>query len=66
MDYNTVFYFNLVVSVVLYGILYAAAPWISDFFHQPVLVEVTRVIGVVLLINVFFLFCVLNLNRFYE
>lgn len=53
VDYNTVFYFNLVVSVVLYGILYAAAPWISDFFHQPVLVEVTRVIGVVLLINAF-------------
>ena len=51
VDYNTVFYFNLVVSVAMYALLYVAAPWISEFFRQPVLVKVTRVIGVVLLIN---------------
>ena len=51
VDYNTVFYFNLVVSVLLYGLLYIGAPWISDFFHEPLLVDVTRVVGVVLLIN---------------
>lgn len=53
VDYNTVFYFNLVVSVAMYALLYVAAPWISEFFRQTILVEVTRVIGVVLLINAF-------------
>lgn len=53
VDYNTVFYFNLVVSVAMYALLYVAAPWISEFFRQPILVEVTRVIGMVLLINAF-------------
>ena len=35
VDYNTVFYFNLVVSVAMYALLYVAAPWISEFFRQP-------------------------------
>ena len=51
IDYNTVFYFNLFVSIILYILLYAISPAISDFFKEPVLVEVTRVIGWVLIIN---------------
>ncbi|PID90758.1 MAG: flippase [Bacteroidetes bacterium] len=51
LDYNTVFYFNLVVSAVLYVGLYFLSPFIADFFGQAILVPVTRVIGVVLVIN---------------
>lgn len=51
IDYNTVFYFNLIVSIVLYALLYIASPVISLLFKEPVLIEVTRVIGVVLIIN---------------
>lgn len=51
VDYNTVFYFNLIVSILVYAILYIASPVISVFFKEPVLVEVTRVIGWVLIIN---------------
>lgn len=51
IDYNTVFYFNLVVSVVLYILLFLFSPAISIFFKEPVLVEVTRVIGWILIIN---------------
>ena len=40
IDYNTVFFFNLVVSVVLYVLLYATAPFISTFFKEPILVDV--------------------------
>jgi O-antigen/teichoic acid export membrane protein len=51
IDYNTVFYFNLVVGLFFYCVLYFCAPVISSFFKEPILIPVTRVIGVVLLIN---------------
>lgn len=51
VDYNTVFYFNLIVSLFLYLILYVSAPAISVFFKEPVLVDVMRVIGCILIIN---------------
>lgn len=51
IDYNTVFYFNLVISILLYSVLYLSSPFISDFFKEPVLIDITRVIGVVLVIN---------------
>ena len=51
VDYNTVFLFNLVVSGLLYIVLFFAAPVISVFFKEPLLVEVMRVIGWVLVIN---------------
>jgi O-antigen/teichoic acid export membrane protein len=51
IDYNTVFYFNLVVGFLFYAILYLCAPVISSFFEEPVLIPLTRVIGVILIIN---------------
>ncbi|NLZ96053.1 MAG: lipopolysaccharide biosynthesis protein, partial [Bacteroidales bacterium] len=51
IDYNTVFYFNLVASFVLYGLLYILSPTISTFFKEPILLNVTRVIGWMLIIN---------------
>lgn len=51
VDYNTVFFFNLVVSFILYIVLYVAAPAISIFFKEAVLTEVLRVIGWVLVVN---------------
>lgn len=51
IDYNTAFYFNLVVSLLLYVILYLAAPSISVFFKEPILINVTRVIGLIIPIN---------------
>lgn len=51
VDYNTVFLFNLLVSGLLYVVLFFAAPSISRFFKEPLLVEVMRVIGWVLVIN---------------
>ena len=51
VDYNTVFFFNLVVSAVLYVVLFLVSPAISVFFKEPLLIEVMRVIGWVLVIN---------------
>lgn len=51
IDYNTVFYFNLVVSLFLYLVLFLCAPVISTFFKEPILIDVMRVIGWILVIN---------------
>ena len=53
IDYNTVFYFNLLISFALYIIFFLSAPFISNFFHEPILIGVVRVMGLVLIINAF-------------
>ncbi|MDE6342750.1 MAG: lipopolysaccharide biosynthesis protein [Muribaculaceae bacterium] len=51
LDYSTVFYFSIVIGVILYLILYVAAPWIADFYSQPILTQITRVYMLTLVIN---------------
>lgn len=41
-DYNAVFWFNILVSLLMYACLYVCAPSIASFFNQPVLVELSR------------------------
>ena len=41
-DYNAVFWFNILAGGIMYAILFFCAPIIAWFFHQPVLVEVSR------------------------
>ncbi len=41
-DYNSVFWFNVIAGSTLYCILWFCAPLIADFFHQPVLIDVSR------------------------
>lgn len=43
-DYNSVFWFNVIVSVFLYIVLFLCAPLIADFFHQPRLTPLSRFI----------------------
>lgn len=52
-DYSSVFYINLGVSVILYGILFFAAPLIADFYSQPLLIDLVRVLSLVFVINAF-------------
>ena len=50
-DYSTVFYFNIVVGVLCYILLFAFAKSIGDFFHEPILKDLIRVLGLGLIIN---------------
>lgn len=43
-DYNSVFWFNISASIILYGTLFLCAPLIAHIFKQPCLVEVSRVV----------------------
>lgn len=51
IDYNTVFYFNIFVGLTFYFILYFSSPAIGHFFKEPLLVSVTRWMGIILVIN---------------
>ena len=50
-DYSTIFWWNLFLSIVIYGILYISAPGISRFYDIPLLSTVLRVQGIILIIN---------------
>lgn len=50
MDYCTIFYFNIAISVLIYLILFFTAPYISDFYGQPQLMNILRVLGLNLII----------------
>lgn len=41
-DFNSVFWFNVVVSLLLYVLLWIAAPLISVFYHEPLLTSLSR------------------------
>lgn len=51
IDNSTVFFFNIAVGIILYFILFFAAPLIALFYHQPILVPITRLISLSVIIN---------------
>ena len=52
-DYNAVFWFNILAGCAMYAVLFFCAPLIAQFFHQPVLVEVSRFTFLAFLISAF-------------
>lgn len=53
VDNSTVFYFNIIVSTILYLILYAIAPWVAGFYNEPQLCGLMRVLCLIIIINSF-------------
>jgi O-antigen/teichoic acid export membrane protein len=52
-DFSSVFYANIVVSLVLYVILYFAAPYVSVFYNEPKLTAIMRVLSLNVVIGAF-------------
>jgi O-antigen/teichoic acid export membrane protein len=50
-DYATVFYFNIIVSLVLYLLLFLLSGAISSFFNEPQLKSLIQVLGIGLIFN---------------
>ena len=50
-DNSTVFYFNVVVGFLLYGILFFMAPFVADFYDTPELTNLMRIICISILFN---------------
>lgn len=51
LDFSTVFYTNLVLCTVLYLILFAISPFIASFYNNPSLCNLTRVLGITIVIS---------------
>jgi teichuronic acid exporter len=52
-DFSTVFYFNLIVSILIYVIVFFTAPLVADFYTQPILVSVIRIYCLTFIIDAF-------------
>ncbi len=50
-DFSSVFYVNMFLGVAMYGLLFAAAPLIAEFYHEAALTGVLRVLGLTLIIS---------------
>ena len=49
-DYSTIFYWNTLFSVLLYGVIYVVSPGVASFFNTAMLEELLRVLGLVIII----------------
>lgn len=52
-DCSTVFWFNIVVAIFFYGVLFICAPLIANFYEMPILKPVLRVSAIGIIINSF-------------
>lgn len=50
-DFCTVFYFNLLISIICCAVLLIAAPYIASFFKMPILCSVLRVLSSTVILN---------------
>lgn len=50
-DFNTVFYFNILVAVICFLIIWICAPFIAKFYNIPELAAITRAISTTIVIN---------------
>lgn len=51
LDHNTIFYFNMAMSVFIYWILYLIAPFVASFYKEPTLCPVMRIFSIVIILD---------------
>lgn len=51
LDFSSVFYFNFVVCIILYLIMFFLAPFIASFYNLPELTPIVRVISLTIVIS---------------
>ncbi|WP_073348093.1 lipopolysaccharide biosynthesis protein [Bacteroides congonensis] len=51
IDCNTVFYFNIGISILCYIILFICSPFIAEFFNMPILNRIVKIYCVILVIG---------------
>lgn len=52
-DYTTVFYFNLIGSLIIYFLCYVSSPYIASFYRQPLLESIIKCYCLIFIINAF-------------
>lgn len=51
LDFSSVFYFNIVICICLYAMMFFAAPRIAGFYDMPELTPVIRVLSLMILVS---------------
>lgn len=51
LDFNTAFVISLLLSIILYIIIFICSPFLADFYDMPLLTSVIRVMGLRLIIG---------------
>lgn len=46
VDFSTAFYFSIIFGICLYGVLFAVAPYIADFYETPILIPLFRILAI--------------------
>ena len=49
-DFSTVFYCNIIMSIIMYLVIFFTAPLAAKFYSSPILTPVLRVLGITVLI----------------
>lgn len=52
-DYSTIFYVNIFLGIIVYSLIFAFSGLIASFYEQPLLEDLLKVLGVVLVIDSF-------------
>lgn len=52
-DYSTVFWWNIGLAILVYFLLYLGAPLVSNFYDEPLLTDILRVLGLTVIIQSF-------------
>lgn len=51
LDFSSVFYFNFAVCLILYAVMFVAAPYIAEFYKDTSLTPIVRVISLTIVIS---------------
>ncbi len=46
LDFSSVLYINIILSILIYAVLFISAPFIANFYYMPILNPVLRVLGI--------------------
>lgn len=51
VDLSTMFYFNILVALLMYGIIFLCSPLIADFYNNKIFIPLTRIVALNLIIS---------------
>ncbi len=62
-DLSSVFFFNLTIALILYSGLFFAAPLIAIFYHEPILIKLSRFVFLVIIFHSCSIIQIANFSR---
>jgi O-antigen/teichoic acid export membrane protein len=52
-DFSTVFFFNIIISIIIYLVLFLTSPYIAAFYNEPILETLTKYVSINIIITSF-------------